>query len=299
MMIAEESTSLAGVTAPTSQRRPRLRAQVEHGLDERLARYIASDPLWRSHHQNELTFSFVYAFSENFLLPISHDEVVHGKGACCRKMPGDPWQQLANVRAYLGFMWAHPGKQLLFMGQEFGQRSEWSEEREPRLVDPRPAGAPQLLGFVGALNRVYRENPPLWERDHDASSFTRIGAPDWDPNIVAFVRRDAHGGHLAVISNFSGSTRHGVRLDLPLAGGWTEVLNTDAAEFGGYGQGNLGLVYARDVENGSPQATLTMPALSTIWLRHQTRSARPDRQQGLSRRSTARLFLPNVPLRGP
>ncbi|MFD6699350.1 MULTISPECIES: 1,4-alpha-glucan branching protein GlgB [unclassified Microbacterium] len=269
VMVAEESTSFPGVTAPTDHNGLGFGFKWNMGWMNDSLVYIERDPLYRSHHQGEMTFSFVYAFGENYILPISHDEVVHGKGSLLSKMPGDHAAKLANVRAYLGYMWGHPGKNLLFMGQEFGQLSEWSVDRglDWWLLD-QPSHR-QLQEFVGALNSTYRQNAPLWERDHDSSSFTRIGAPDWDPNIVAFVRRDAHGGHLAVISNFAGSTRHGVRLDLPLAGGWTEVLNTDAAEFGGHGEGNLGLVYATDVENGSPQATLTIPALSTIWLRHQ------------------------------
>ncbi|MBS1697504.1 MAG: 1,4-alpha-glucan branching protein GlgB [Actinobacteria bacterium] len=269
VMVAEESTSFPGVTAPTDHNGLGFGFKWNMGWMNDSLVYIERDPLYRSHHQGEMTFSFVYAFGENYILPISHDEVVHGKGSLLSKMPGDHTAKLANVRAYLGYMWGHPGKNLLFMGQEFGQLSEWSVDRalDWWLLD-QPSHR-QLQDFVGALNSAYRQNSPLWERDHDSSSFARIGAPDWDPNIVAFVRRDAHGGHLAVISNFAGTTRHGVRLDLPLAGGWTEVLNTDAAEFGGHGEGNLGLVYATDIENGSPQATLTVPALSTIWLRHQ------------------------------
>ncbi|WP_424935614.1 MULTISPECIES: 1,4-alpha-glucan branching protein GlgB [Bacteria] len=269
LMIAEESTSFPGVTTPTDHAGLGFGFKWNMGWMNDSLEYIQRDPLYRGHHQGEMTFSFVYAFGENYILPISHDEVVHGKGSLLAKMPGDHDQRLATVRAYLAYMWGHPGKNLLFMGQEFGQLAEWSESRglDWWLLE-QPSHA-QLQSFVGAMNRAYRGNAPLWERDDDGSSFTRIGAPVWDPSVVAFVRRDAHGGHLAVISNFAGVTQTGVPLDLPLAGAWNEVLNTDAGEFGGHGAGNLGLVYAADREDGSPQATVTLPALSTLWLRYQ------------------------------
>jgi 1,4-alpha-glucan branching enzyme len=216
-----------------------------------------------------MTFSFVYAFGENYMLPISHDEVVHGKGSLLAKMPGDHWHKLANMRAYLGYMWGHPGKKLLFMGQEFGQLAEWSESRELDwwLLD-QPSHV-QLQNFVGSLNRTYRSQSPLWERDNDGSSFSRLGAPTWDPTVVAFERRDGHGGRLVVVSNFAGVERGGYRLELPREGVWNEILNTDAADFGGRGSGNLGMVVATRDGEGAPTATITLPALSTIWLRYQ------------------------------
>ncbi|GAA5154241.1 1,4-alpha-glucan branching protein GlgB [Microbacterium pseudoresistens] len=268
LMFAEESTSFPGVTAPTDRAGLGFGFKWNMGWMNDSLVYMQRDPIHRSHHQGEMTFSFVYSFGENYVLPISHDEVVHGKGSLLSKMPGDHAAKLANVRGYLAYMWGHPGKNLLFMGQEFGQIAEWSESRglDWWLLD-QPSHA-QLQGFVGAMNRVYRGQAPLWERDDDGTSFTRIGAPDWDPNVVAFVRRDAHSGHIAVVSNFSGTTRTGLILDLPRAGAWNEVLNTDAAEFGGHGAGNLGLVYATENEGAPPRATLTVPALSTLWLRH-------------------------------
>ena len=268
LMIAEESTSFPGVTAPTDHAGLGFGFKWNMGWMNDSLEYIQRDPLYRGHHQGEMTFSFVYAFGENYILPISHDEVVHGKGSLLAKMPGDHDQRLATVRAYLAYMWGHPGKNLLFMGQEFGQLAEWSESRglDWWLLE-QPSHA-RLQSFVGAMNRAFRGNAPLWERDDDSSSFTRIGAPVWDPSVVAFVRKDAHGGHLAVVSNFAGVARTGVPLDLPLAGAWNEVLNTDASEFGGHGAGNLGLVYAADREGASPQAAVTLPALSTLWLRY-------------------------------
>ncbi|PRA83342.1 1,4-alpha-glucan branching protein GlgB [Microbacterium sp. MYb66] len=269
MMIAEESTSFPGVTSPTDHAGLGFGFKWNMGWMNDSLQYIARDPMYRGHHEGEMTFSFVYAFGENYLLPISHDEVVHGKGSLLTKMPGDHWHKLANVRAYLAYMWGHPGKKLLFMGQEFGQLAEWSEGRELDwwLLD-QPSHA-QLQDFVGAMNRTYRAQAPLWERDNDGSSFTRLGAPSWEPTVIAFERRDAHGGHLVVVSNFAGVERTGHQLALPREGVWQEVLNTDAAEYGGRGSGNLGMVVARETEGGAPTATVTLPALSTLWLRHQ------------------------------
>ena len=270
MMIAEESTSFPGVTSPTDHAGLGFGFKWNMGWMNDSLQYISRDPMYRGHHEGEMTFSFVYAFGENYLLPISHDEVVHGKGSLVSKMPGDHWHKLANVRAYLAYMWGHPGKKLLFMGQEFGQLAEWSEGRELDwwLLD-QPSHT-QLQDFVGAMNRTYRAQAPLWERDNDGSSFSRLGAPTWDPNVIAFERRDAHGGRLVVVSNFAGVERTGHQLALPREGVWQEVLNTDAADYGGRGSGNLGMVIARPTEGGAPTATITLPALSTLWLRHQT-----------------------------
>ena len=269
MMIAEESTSFPGVTAPTNHAGLGFGFKWNMGWMNDSLQYIGRDPMHRSHHEGEMTFSFVYAFGENYLLPISHDEVVHGKGSLLSKMPGDHWHKLANVRAFLAYMWGHPGKKLLFMGQEFGQIGEWSEGRELDwwLLD-QPSHA-QLQSFVGALNHTYRAQAPLWERDNDSSSFTRLGAPSWDPTVIAFERRDAHGGRVVVVSNFAGVEHAGHRLALPKDGVWQEILNTDAADYGGRGSGNLGMVVARAEGDGPAVATLTLPALSTLWLRYQ------------------------------
>ncbi|WP_314647277.1 1,4-alpha-glucan branching protein GlgB [uncultured Microbacterium sp.] len=268
MMIAEESTSFPGVTAPTDHAGLGFGFKWNMGWMNDSLQYIARDPMYRAHHEGEMTFSFVYAFGENYLLPISHDEVVHGKGSLVNKMPGDHWHKLANVRAYLAYMWGHPGKNLLFMGQEFGQLGEWSEARELDwwLLD-QPSHR-QLQDFIGALNATYRFQAPLWERDNDGRAFDRLGAPTWDPSIIAFERRDSHGGRVVVVSNFSGVERSGYRLALPTDGVWEEILNTDAAAYGGRGTGNLGMVVAEGEHDGAV-ATMTLPALSTLWLRHQ------------------------------
>ena len=173
----------------------------------------------RSYHHDQLTFALVYAFSENFVLPISHDEVVHGKGSLLRKMPGDRWQQLANLRAYLAFMWAHPGKQLLFMGTEFGQEAEWAESRELDwwLLDhPEHRGVQSL---VRDLNRVYAESPALWQRDSDPSGFQWLDANDAGRNVFSFVRCGAPGADPVVcVANFAAVPHEGYRVGLPSAG---------------------------------------------------------------------------------
>jgi 1,4-alpha-glucan branching enzyme len=275
-MIAEESTSFPGVTAPTSQAGLGFGFKWNMGWMNDSLQYIKRDPMYRSHHEGELSFSFVYAFSENYVLPISHDEVVHGKGSLFGRMPGDHWNQLANMRAYLAYMWGHPGKQLLFMGQEFGQLSEWSEGRglDWWLLD-QPSHA-QLQQFVATLNRVYREHSALWARDSDGAAFTRLGAPRWNPNVIAFSRRDWHGNAVAVVCNFSGATITSFELDLPERGVWHEILNTDAEAYGGSGVGNLGVVHAG--EGG--RAKFVLPPLGVLWLRHDPEAHIPSPTQG-------------------
>ncbi|MCT9820290.1 1,4-alpha-glucan branching protein GlgB [Microbacterium sp. W1N] len=263
-MIAEESTSYPGVTAPTDQGGLGFGFKWNMGWMNDSLEYIKRDPMYRGWHEGELSFSFVYAFSENFVLPISHDEVVHGKGTLFTRMPGDHWQKLANMRTYLAYMWGHPGKQLLFMGQEFGQMSEWSEGRglDWWILD-QPAHR-ELHDFVGTLNHTYRGLSPLWARDSDGEAFTRLGGPAWNPTVVAFARRDHHGGTVVVISNFSGNPVYDYELDLPERGEWAEVLNSDAVEYGGSGVGNFGAVHTDD----SGRARMTVPPLGTLWLQH-------------------------------
>jgi 1,4-alpha-glucan branching enzyme len=269
MMIAEESTSWPGVTKPTSANGLGFGVKWNMGWMHDSLQYMAVDPMYRSHHHNDITFSFVYAFSENFLLPISHDEVVHGKGSLLAKMPGDQWQKLANLRAYFAFMWAHPGKQLLFMGSEFGQPSEWSEERglDWWILDQPVHQA--LSRLVGALNRVYREEPALWARDNDGGGFEFIDGGDAEHNVVSFLRWDHDGNAIAVIMNFSGAPVGPHRVGLPFAGIWDELINTDATEFGGSGVGNYGAVVATDEPYaGRPaSAEITIPPLAGLWLK--------------------------------
>ncbi|WP_402842212.1 1,4-alpha-glucan branching protein GlgB [Microbacterium sp. GXS0129] len=261
-MIAEESTSYPGVTASTDSGGLGFGFKWNMGWMNDSLQYVSRDPLYRGHHHGEITFSFHYAFSEQYVLPISHDEVVHGKGTLLSRMPGDHATKLAGARAFLGYMWAHPGKQLLFMGQEFGQLSEWSEGRglDWWMLD-QPSHR-QLQSFVGALNRTYRDQPALWERDRDGAAFSLLGAPAWNTNIVAFDRVDAQGRHVVSVTNFSGSVIANLPFILPRPGLWREVLNSDAAEFGGSGVGNFGSVTADD----SGLTSVTVPSLGTIWL---------------------------------
>ncbi|KQP01278.1 1,4-alpha-glucan branching protein GlgB [Leifsonia sp. Leaf264] len=269
VMIAEESTSWQGVTAPTSAGGLGFGFKWNMGWMHDSLQYIQEDPMYRSYHHSEITFSFLYAFSENFMLPISHDEVVHGKGSLLAKMPGDHWQKLANVRAYLAFMWAHPGKQLLFMGQEFGQPSEWSEERGLDwwvLDQPSHRG---LFDLVGALNRVYRDNPSLWALDNDSSGFEWIDGGAAEQNVVSFLRRDRSGDVIACVMNFAGNPHSDYRVGLPFTGRWDEIMNTDAEAYGGSGVGNLGGVEATATPwAGRPaSAAVTLPPLGGLWLK--------------------------------
>jgi 1,4-alpha-glucan branching enzyme len=268
VMIAEESTAFPGVTGPTDAGGLGFGLKWNMGWMHDTLQYMAVDPLYRSHHHGQLTFSMAYAYSENFMLPISHDEVVHGKGSLLAKMPGDQWQKLANMRAYLAYQWSHPGKQLLFMGQEFGQPSEWSEERGLDwwiLDQPVHRG---LLALVTQLNRLYRSEPALWQRDHEPGGFDWLVGDDAVNNTIAFLRWPHEGNPVAVLVNFSGQPVGPYRIGLPSAGDWVELLNTDAAEFGGSGVGNLGAVVARaEPHGGQPaSASLTLPPLAALWL---------------------------------
>ncbi|WP_205470946.1 1,4-alpha-glucan branching protein GlgB [Nocardioides sp. SYSU D00038] len=268
--IAEESTSWPQVTGPTSSGGLGFGFKWNMGWMHDSLGYLQRDPIHRVHHHSEMTFALVYAFAENFVLPLSHDEVVHGKGSLLRKMPGDRWQQLATLRAYLAYMWAHPGKQLLFMGAEIGQESEWAESRELDwwLLDhPEHRGVHAL---VRDLNHAYTDTPSVWTLDNDPAGFQWIDANDAGRNVFSFVRRS--GGdepELVCVSNFSPLPHDGLRLGLPAAGTWDEVLNTDATSYTGSGVGNLGSVEAVEGEwSGQPaHADVVVPPLATVWFR--------------------------------
>ncbi|ODU78630.1 MAG: 1,4-alpha-glucan branching enzyme [Microbacterium sp. SCN 71-21] len=263
-LTAEESTSFPGVTAPTDAGGLGFGFKWNMGWMNDSLVYISRDPLYRSHHEGELSFSFVYAFSENYVLPISHDEVVHGKGSLIGRMPGDHWQKLANVRAYLAYMWAHPGKQLLFMGQEFGQFAEWSESRSLDWWLLEQPTHRQLADFVAVLNATYKAHAPLWSRDADGAAFARLGGPTWNPTVQAFSRRDHHGNVVVALCNFAGAPVYDYVIDLPERGRWREVLNSDATEYGGSGVGNYGVVET----DAAARATLVLPPLGVLWLAH-------------------------------
>jgi 1,4-alpha-glucan branching enzyme len=230
--------------------------------------YFKHDPIHRQYHHNELTFSLIYAFSENFILPLSHDEVVHGKGSLLGKMPGDEWRRFAGLRSLLAYMWAHPGKQLLFMGSEFGQGSEWSAENglDWWVLDFDVHSGTQRLSRD--LNRLYRATPALWELDVSGEGFSWIDANDAQGNVLSFLRFSAPGTPLACVANFSALPRYNYQLGLPTAGRWVEIMNTDAGIYAGSGVGNLGGVVATDEPwHGRPaSARLTLPPLGVLWL---------------------------------
>ena len=266
--IAEESTSWPGVTKSTDQGGLGFGLKWNMGWMHDTLEYIKNEPIHRKYHHNELTFSLVYQWSENFLLPISHDEVVHGKGSLVDRAPGDYWQRQATLRAYLGFMWAHPGKKLLFMGSEFGQWTEWSAEGG---LDWWLAGWDDHRGIadcVRDMNLLYRDTPALWQLDNEPAGFEWLVSDAADDNTIAWLRKDAHGGVIAAVSNFSPVVREGWRLGLPFAGTWREVLNTNAAAYGGGTNiGNYGRVHAESVgHHGRPaSALITVPPLATVW----------------------------------
>jgi 1,4-alpha-glucan branching enzyme len=267
--IAEESTAWPGVTRPTHLGGLGFGFKWNMGWMHDTLEYFSRDPIHRRFHHSELTFGFVYAWSENFMLPLSHDEVVHGKRSLLDKMPGDRWQKFANLRALYGWMWAHPGKQLLFMGGEFGQWREWSEERslDWHLMEESDHAA--LAHLVGDLNRAYREHGSMWTRDVDPGGFQWIDANDADHNFLAFVRwGESDEAPVACLANLAPVPRAGVRIGLPGPGLWREVLNTDAAAYGGSNVGNLGGVEAEPCEwHGLPYSALvTLPPLATLWL---------------------------------
>ncbi|WP_020117913.1 1,4-alpha-glucan branching enzyme [Streptomyces canus] len=265
--IAEESTAWDGVTRPTDSGGLGFGLKWNMGWMHDSLGYISHEPVHRKYHHNEMTFSMVYAYSENYVLPISHDEVVHGKQALVSKMPGDWWQQRANHRAYLGFMWAHPGKQLLFMGQEFAQGAEWSEAHGPDwwLLDPAYSAEPDHRGvrdLVRHLNTVYRATPALWERDTDPGGFRWVVGDAAEDNVFAFLRFDAAGAPLLAVSNFSPVVREDYRLTVPEGHPlWQESLNTDAARYGG---GDIVRPDPVKAEDGALR--LTLPPLATVWL---------------------------------
>ena len=265
--IAEESTAWDGVTRPTDSGGLGFGLKWNMGWMHDSLGYISHEPVHRKYHHNEMTFSMVYAYSENYVLPISHDEVVHGKQALVSKMPGDWWQRRADHRAYLGFMWAHPGKQLLFMGQEFAQGSEWSQEQGPDwwLLDPAYGAEPDHRGvrdLVRDLNSVYRETPALWQRDTDPGGFRWVLGDAAEDNVFAFLRFDAQGNPLLAVSHFSPAVREDYRLAVPEGFPlWREVLNTDSARYGG---GDITCPDPVKAEDGALR--LTLPPLATVWL---------------------------------
>jgi 1,4-alpha-glucan branching enzyme len=267
--VAEESTAWPGVSRPTYLGGLGFGFKWNMGWMHDTLGYFGRDPIYRRFHHHELTFSLMYAFSENYVLPLSHDECVHGKGSLYEKMAGDHWQRIANLRVLYAYMWAHPGKKLLFMGSELAQKAEWSHERSldwHLLESPEHAGVQAL---VRDLNRVLRSEPALYEQDGDPAGFWWIEPNDAEGNTVAFARSSREGERVLICAaNLSPVERGSYRLGLPRSGRWVEVLNTDSSYYGGSDRGNLGGVEADPIPwHDQPfSAELTLPPLSVIWL---------------------------------
>ncbi len=265
MTIAEESTSWPKVSQPVHEGGLGFGFKWNMGFMHDTLEYFSKEPIFRKHHHNDITFGLVYAFSENFVLPLSHDEVVHGKGTLLGKMAGDDWQKFATLRAYYAFMWGYPGKKLLFMGQEFAQRREWSEARalDWNLLDFRLHRG--VWQTVRDLNYLYRSRPALHARDCEPEGFSWLIVDDSANSVFAWLRSAPGGNPIAVISNFTPVPRDNYRVPLPQTGKWREIINTDASDYGGSGQGNGGEVEAR-AEGGGISVTMLLPPLSTTML---------------------------------
>jgi 1,4-alpha-glucan branching enzyme len=265
MTIAEESTSWPKVSGPVHEGGLGFGFKWNMGFMHDTLEYMSKEPVHRKHHHDQITFGLTYAFAENFVLPLSHDEVVHGKGTLLTKMSGDDWQKFANLRAYYAFMWGYPGKKLLFMGQEFAQRAEWNEARalDWYLLDYGSHEGVRRL--VRDLNRLYRTRPALHARDCEPDGFGWLIVDDKQNSVFAWVRGAPGARPVAVICNFTPVPRSGYRVPLPHAGRWREVLNTDAHDYGGSGMGNNGMVSAT-AEGEGASALVTLPPLSTIMM---------------------------------
>jgi 1,4-alpha-glucan branching enzyme len=270
--IAEESTAWGGVSRPTYVGGLGFGMKWDMGWMHDTLHYFATDPIHRRYHHNELTFRMIYAFTENFMLPLSHDEVVHGKGSLIGKMPGDDWQQFANLRLLYGYMWAQPAKKLLFMGGEIAQRSEWNHDSSLEWDVTRYESHAGVQRWVGELNRLYRHEPAMHELDFDPAGFQWIDASDSDNSVLIWLRRgrDAANQVLCVF-NFTPVPRHNYRVGVPSAGHWRELLNSDGVEYWGSGQGNFGGADTTPLPcHGHPQSlVLTLPPLGAVFFKHE------------------------------
>jgi 1,4-alpha-glucan branching enzyme len=269
--LAEESTAFPRVSAPVAQGGLGFNFKWNLGWMHDTLAFLREDPIHRRWHHHKMSFGLVYAFTENFVLPLSHDEVVHGKGSLLNKMHGDEWQKFAHLRAYYGFMWGHPGKKLLFMGQEFAQPTEWNHDAElpwELLDEPRHAGVMQL---VRDLNQLYRSEPALHQLDNSPEGFEWLAKDETELSVIAWLRKDQQGQAILMVSNFTPVPRHDWRLGVPAEmAAWREVLNTDAAEYGGSGVGNASValpVEAVPAHQRAQSISLTLPPLATVFLR--------------------------------
>jgi len=273
LTVAEESTSWGGVTSPTYTGGLGFSMKWNMGWMNDTLRYVGLDPIYRGFHHGEITFSMMYAWSERFVLPLSHDEVVHGKGSMWERMPGTSWDRAAGIRSLYAYMWAHPGKKLLFQGLEFGQTTEWDADKGvawENLEGWEGEYHRGILACVRDLNARYAENPGLWSLDDDPSGFSWIDANDAAHNTLSFLRTDHAGNTVACVVNFSGAALGDYRIGLPEDGYWEEILNTDASAYEGSGAGNLGGVHAEPApHHGRPySAAITVGPRATVWFRH-------------------------------
>lgn len=267
--IAEESTAWPMVTRPVFVGGLGFGMKWNMGWMHDTIAFMSKDPVYRKYSHDKITFSIMYAFTENFLLPFSHDEVVHGKGSMLGKMPGDAWQKFANLRVLYGYMFAHPGKKLLFMGCEFAQGKEWDHDDSlqwDQLSIPEHRGISLL---VAELNRVYRQEPALHERDFTPDGFEWCDFSDWEKSVVSFVRKSASGDMILAVFNFTPVPRLHYRIPVPCGGYWREILNSDAKEYGGSGFGNYGGLHSEELrwKQGEHSLCLTLPPLGMLFLK--------------------------------
>jgi 1,4-alpha-glucan branching enzyme len=267
--LAEESTAFPGVSRPTYAGGLGFHYKWNMGWMHDTLQYMARDPIHRAYHHGEMTFGLIYAFTENFCLPISHDEVVHGKGSMLAKMPGDRWQQFANLRAYYGFMWAHPGKKLLFMGCEFGQQAEWNHNQSLDWHLLQHAEHAGVQSLVRDLNKLYTSSPALYTQDFTDSGFEWIDHGDSARSLLSFVRKGSGGEQMLVVCNFAPTVHSHLRLGVPQPGTWTERLNTDSSYYGGSNVGTpYGVAQSQPVpSHGRAQSiVIHVPPLATVFL---------------------------------
>ncbi|MFH1258515.1 MAG: 1,4-alpha-glucan branching protein GlgB [Elusimicrobiota bacterium] len=272
-MIAEESTAWPMVSKPTYLGGLGFGIKWNMGWMHDLLEYFTKDPVYRKYHHNQLIFSLCYAFTENFMLSISHDEVAHGKGSLFTKMPGDDWQKFANLRLLYGYMYGHPGKKLLFMGDEFAQRAEWNHDQSLDWHLLEQPNHERLQRWLKELNYFYKTEPALYENDFDANGFEWVDCMNWERGIISFIRKSKSGAPpVLIVCNFTPVPRTNYKLGIPLGGYWQEVLNSDAKEYGGSGYGNFGGIEAAPLPSHGKyySLSLTVPPLATLFFKKKT-----------------------------